>query len=133
MASDSKRLRRVLDIQEKLKAVHEMRYATMLASAEAAAKEAAEITARFEDSGSLSELFPDLYIRRIKAALVNEQRLREMARQEASLVAEQTARVRMVERQWAEASRKEERKIQETETLEAIAHTLHDKRSGRPD
>jgi hypothetical protein len=124
MVSDSKRLRRVLQIQEKLKAVHEMRHATLLASAEASAREAADIAARFEDPDSLSELFPDLYVRRIKAALANENRLRDMARREAERVAEQTARVRMVERQWKDAAREEERKSQEAETLEAVANSL---------
>jgi hypothetical protein len=69
MASRTERLKKLVEVQEQLKAFHEMRRATALAEAAAAGREAAELAARFDAPDSLTDLFPDLYARGVERAL----------------------------------------------------------------
>jgi hypothetical protein len=124
MQSRKERLRKLVDVQERLKAFHEMRRASFLAGASAAEREATEIASRFDAPGSLSDLFPDLYARRIEAALTRRDRQAGLARAEATLVATATARVNLVGRSWREAVRRDERAEQEKATLEAVERGL---------
>jgi len=125
MATDSRRLRRLLDLQGKLKAVHEMRHADYTAKALAAEKEAADLFADMGNPDSFSRLFPDIYVRAVRAALAREHHFKEKARQEAISVATQAARTNMVEDAWRAARRQEDRKEQEKETLETVERRIH--------
>jgi hypothetical protein len=125
MVTDSRRLRRLLDLQGKLKAVHEMRHADYTAKAAAAGKEAAELFTEMGNPESFSRLFPDLYVRAVRAALARERHFKEKARQEATTVAMQTARANMVEEAWRSARRREDREEQDKEILEAVERQLH--------
>jgi hypothetical protein len=124
MASRTERLRKLVDVQEQLKALHEMRRATALAEAAAAGREAAELAARFDAPDSLTDLFPDLYARRVERALRRQDQKLASARAEAGHVATQTARANMVERSWREALRGDERQAQDRATLEAVERSI---------
>jgi hypothetical protein len=124
MASRTERLRKLVDVQEQLKAFHEMRRANALAEAAAAAREASELAARFDAADSLTDLFPDLYARRIERALRRQDQRLASARTEAGHVATQTARTNMVERSWREAMRADERQAEDRATLEAVERKL---------
>jgi hypothetical protein len=120
MASRTERLRKLVDVQEQLKALHEMRRATALAEAAAAGREATELAARFDAPDSLTDLFPDLYARRVERALRRQDQRLASARTEAGHVAIQTARMNMVERSLREALRHDERQAHDRATLEAV-------------
>jgi hypothetical protein len=124
MASRTERLRKLVEVQEQLKAFHEMRRATALAEAAAAGREAAELAARFDAPDSLADLFPDLYARGVERALRRQDRKLASAETEAGHVATQTARTNMVERSWREAARADERHAEDRATLEAVERTL---------
>jgi hypothetical protein len=124
MASRADRLRKLVDVQEQLKAIHEMRRATALAEAAAAGREAAELAARFEAPDSLTDLFPDLYARSIERARRRQDQRLASARIEAGHVATQTARTNMAERSWRQAAHAEDRQAQDRATLEAIERML---------
>jgi hypothetical protein len=124
MASRTERLRKLVDVQEQLKAFHEMRRANALAEAAAAGREASELAARFDAADSLTDLFPDLYARRIERALRRQDQRLASARTEAGHVATQTARTNMVERSWREAMRADERQAEDRATLEAVERKL---------
>ena len=70
MATRKERLKKLVSVQEQLKALHEMRHAGFLAEASSAESEAAELRERFDAEGSLSALFPEIYHRRIDQALM---------------------------------------------------------------
>jgi hypothetical protein len=124
MTSRTDRLRKLVEVQEQLKAFHEMRRANALAEAAAAGREAAELAARFDAPDSLTDLFPDIYARGIERALRRQDQRLASARVEAGHVATQTARTNMVERSWREATRAEERQAEDRATLEAVERTL---------
>jgi len=124
MVSRTERLRKLVEVQEQLKAFHEMRRATALAEAAAAGREAAELAARFDAPDSLTDLFPDLYARGVERALRRQDQKLASASIEAGHVATQTARTNMVERSWREAVRADERQAEDHATLEAVERTL---------
>ncbi len=68
MTTRQQRLKKLVAVQEQLKALHETRRATLLAEAHAAEAEAHALAQRFDEPNSLSGLFPDLYNRRIAGA-----------------------------------------------------------------
>lgn len=114
------RLKKVLTLQEQLKRLHETRHAMLLSSAVAAQREAEEIVQRIGVEGSLSEVFPEIYHRRIAKA--NQQRVERLslAREEAQRVAQANARTDIVERNYREALREDERYRIEKEQLENV-------------
>ena len=124
MASRTERLRKLVEVQEQLKAFHEMRRATALAEAAAAGREAAELAARFDAPDSLTDLFPDLYARGVERALRRQDQKLASACIEAGHVATQSARTNMVERSWREAVRADERQAEDRATLEAVERAL---------
>jgi hypothetical protein len=124
MASRAERLRKLVEVQEQLKAFHEMRRATALAEAAAAGREAAELAARFDAPDSLTDLFPDLYARGVERALRRQDQKLASAGIEAGHVATQTARTNMVERSWREAVRADERQAEDRATLDAVERAL---------
>ena len=120
MTTRRQRLKKLVSVQEQLKALHETRHAGFLAQAAAAAREADEIAASADAETSLSGLFPELYNRRIERALSREAENRDLARSEAERVATATARTNMVERSYREARRQDDRAKGERDRLEMI-------------
>lgn len=120
MTTRRERLKKLVSVQEQLKALHETRHAGFLAQAAAAAQEAGEIAARADVETSLSGLFPELYSRRIERALSRETENRDLARHEAERVATATARTNMVERSYREARQQDDRAKGERDRLEMI-------------
>lgn len=123
MTTRIQRLKKLVVVQEQLKALHETRRATLLAEAHAAEAEARELAGRFDEPGSLSGLFPDLYHRRIAEAADRQAEKLESARREANLIAAATARVNMVERAYKDVSRRDERQKSDRERLDLIGQT----------
>lgn len=120
MTTRRERLKKLVSVQEQLKALHETRHAGFLAQAAAAAQEAGEIAARADAETSLSGLFPELYSRRVERALSRETENRDLARHEAERVATATARTNMVERSYREARQQDDRARGERDRLEMI-------------
>ncbi len=120
MATRLQRLKKLVAVQEQVKALHETRRATLLAEAHAAEAEARELAERFDQPGSLSGLFPDLYYRRIADASDRQAEKLEGARREAGLVAAATARTNRVERAYKEVSRRDERERADRDRLDLI-------------
>lgn len=114
------RLKKLVKVQEQLKAFHETRHAGFLATAAAAAAEARELAESFDANDTLAPLFPELYNRRIAGALAREQANLESARGEAGRVATATARSNMVERAYRDVRRLDEREAADRERLELI-------------
>ncbi|KQZ86985.1 hypothetical protein ASD64_05865 [Mesorhizobium sp. Root157] len=120
MTTRKERLRKLVQVQEQLKALHETRRATFLSNAAAAKHEAEALVETFDAPGSLSGLFPDLYNNRIANAVARSQDNLEQARNEAALVAAATARTNMVERAYDEVRRLDERHQSDRERLDLI-------------
>src|SRR5690606_13345839 len=120
MSDRKNRLKKLVEVQEQLKALHEMRRAGFLAQAAAAEREAAALAERFDADDSLAGLFPELYHNRIAAALMQRDESLDGARAEAALVATATARTNMVERAYKAARRDDERQRGDRERLEII-------------
>jgi len=120
MTSRKDRLKKLVAVQEQLKALHETRHAGFLAAAAAAEAEARQIVEHFDTDSSLASIFPELYHRRIANALDQQKASLENARQEASLIATATARTNMVERAYKDAHRRDERERSDRERLELI-------------
>ena len=121
MTTRVERLKKLLTLQEQLKAMHEMRHAGFVAEAVAARNEAEDIVDRFNAEDSLSALFPEVYHRRIGSALTREDTNRKLASGEAAKVATATARTNMVERSYREARVADERERGDKERLEIIS------------
>lgn len=120
MTTRKERLRKLVKLQDQLKAVHETRHAGFLAESIAAGNEAAELAGRFDMEGSMSALFPEIYHDRIGRALAQQQASERMARDEAEKLAAATARTNMVERAYRDAVRKHDRDTADRERLEMI-------------
>lgn len=126
MTTRSERLKRLVRLQRQIKALHETKHATHLSQAAAARQEAAEMLEALNAASPMPGLFPDLYNRRIGAAMEREARETGHAQQEAARVATATARANVVERAYKEAFRLEEREMAEKEQLETIERKLTD-------
>ena len=120
MTGRADRLKRLVRLQKQVKALHETRHATHLSQAANARQEAAELIDSLNTASPLPGLFPDLYNRRIGAAMGRETHELAQADIEAGRVATATARTNIVERAWREAFRLEERDAAEKETLESV-------------
>ena len=116
----TRRLGGLLDVQRRLLSVHEARRAGHLVAAERAMAEAADLKARADGESSFSSVFPDLYSKRIEAALNRAAIARGQAAEEAGRVAAATLRTRRVEEAFRAALSVDERREQERETLEAM-------------
>ncbi|MBZ9813742.1 hypothetical protein [Mesorhizobium sp. CA7] len=114
------RLKKLVKVQEQLKALHETRHAGFLAAAVKAEAEAKELIERFDTDSSVAGLFPALYHRRITDALGRQQQNLDNARQEAALIATATARTNMVERAYKDERRRDERERSDRERLDLI-------------
>lgn len=120
MASRAERLKRLVKLQEQIKALHETRHATYLSHAAAARKDASELLEALNAASPLPGLFPDLYNRKIGDAVAREEKETIRAKDEAGRVATATARTNIAERAWREAFRLEERQSAEKEQLENV-------------
>ncbi len=114
------RLKKLVKVQEQLKALHETRHAGYVAQAVAADAEARDLTVSFDGDSAMPQLFPELYHQRISAALARRQLNLGLASVEASKVAAATARTNMVERAYRDARRRDERNSADRERLEII-------------
>ena len=124
MTTRVERLKKLLTLQEQLKAMHEMRHAGFIAEAVPAKKDAVELVDRFNAEESMSALFPEVYHRRIGSALSREDANRKLATGEAAKVATATARTNMVERTFREARAADERERGDKERLDIIGQRL---------
>jgi hypothetical protein len=120
MAARKDRLKKLVEVQEQLKALHETRHAGFLAEAAAADEEAKALAERFDAPDSLAALFPELYHNRIAGALARREAKLDAARREAELIAMATARTNMVERAYKTARQADERQRGDRERLELI-------------
>ncbi len=120
MTTRKERLRKLVIVQEQLKALHETRHAGHLAAAAAAGQEATELAARFDAQESMSVLFPEIDNRRISQALTRQDENVAMAREEAGRIATATARTNMVERAYRDVRRQDDRDHADRERLEMI-------------
>lgn len=120
MTTRKDRLKKLVKVQEQLKALHETRHAGFLAAAVAAESEAKELIEHFDADSSLAGLFPALYHRRIADAFGRQKENLENARQEAALIATATARTNMVERAYKDVRNRDERERSDRERLDLI-------------
>jgi len=120
MTTKQQRLKKLVHVQEQLKAFHEMRYASFRAQAVAAENEARALRERFDAAGSMSALFPEIYHKRIEREMEHAAQNQSLAEQEIAYVAAATARTNMVERAYRDARREEERTRGDRERLEMI-------------
>lgn len=124
MAGRSERLKRLVKLQEQIKALHETRHAMHLSQARQAGDEASALVDSLNAASPLPGLFPDLYARRITSAIDRQQRQSGLASAEAGLVANANARTQMVERAYREALRFEDRREEERQQLENVERGL---------
>lgn len=124
MPGRSDRLKRLLRVQNQLKASHEMRRAGFLGAAGVADREATEIATRKEGSDTLASLFPELYERRIEQALNARDQNLKAAEREAGKIATETVRTNRIEDDFRQALRREERVAEERDGLEAVERTI---------
>ena len=124
MTTRRERLRKLVEVQEHLKALHETRRAGLLAEAAAADEEARMLAERFDADDSLAVLFPDIYHNRIAGALARRDARLAAARLETGLLATATARTNMVERAYQTERRADERQRGDRERLDLIEQKL---------
>jgi hypothetical protein len=129
MTTRRERLKKLVAVQEQLKALHETRHATLLSQAHEAQAEARALVERFDAADSLSGLFPDLYHRRIANAVTRQEQNLEAASQEASSIIAATARTNMIERAYKDVSRREERERGDRDRLDLIGQKRRDEPS----
>ncbi|RUW41096.1 MAG: hypothetical protein E5V91_01415 [Mesorhizobium sp.] len=120
MTTRKDRLKKLVKVQEQLKALHETRHAGFLAAAVKAEAEAKELIEHFDTDRSLAGLFPALYHKRITDALGRQKQNLEDAKHEAALIATATARTNMVERAYKDVRRRDERERSDRERLDLI-------------
>ncbi len=121
MSRKTQRLTRLLDLQQKVKKVHETRQATHMAQARAAETEAEDVIAAFNAEGSLSSLFPELYHARVAGATAAKQQHLANVQVEALRVAKASVRVDAVRRQVVVARRADDRAADERDQTEALS------------
>jgi hypothetical protein len=124
MESRAGRLKRLIRLQEQIKSLHETRHANHLTQAANARADANDLLDSLNKASPLPGLFPEMYNRRIGAAVDLEQRETQMAEQERVNVATATARTKRVQQAWREAAMIEQRAAEEKEQLEIIERAL---------
>lgn len=120
MTTRKERLRKLVVVQEQLKALHETRHAMFLSEAASARNEAIDLAGRFDAEDTMSGLFPEIYNRRIGNALAREDENIARARDEAGRIATATARTNMVERAYRDIRRQDDRDSADRECLDMI-------------
>jgi hypothetical protein len=127
MQSRKDRLRKLVKVQEQLRSLHETRHATHLAREAAARTEAADLVERFDADETLSDLFPEIYHRRIANALAEGEANAQLAKAEAERVAAARARTNMAERAYRTERQWSDRRIADRERLDLIDRRKRDK------
>ena len=123
-AERKKRLAKLVVLQRRLKAFHEMRHSAHVAAAHAAEEEAHALIGRFDDPGSLSALFPEIYHARIAGAFARRDSSLAAADEEAQRVATATLRASKVEDAYRDVSRAVDEKAADKERLEIVERKL---------
>jgi len=118
MSSRKDRLEKLMHLEQRVRQLHETRYATQVAAANAARTEAEELARRFEAADSFGSLFPALYSNRISQAMGREQVSLARARVEAGKVTTAKLRGNAIEEQWRVERDRVERAEQERDALE---------------
>jgi hypothetical protein len=124
MESRADRLKRLIRLQKQIKSLHQTRRANHISQANHARQDANELLQSLNNASPLPGLFPDIYNRRIGAAVDLEQRETQKANQDAANVATATVRTKIVEQAWREAAQLEERAEEEKEQLEIIERSF---------
>lgn len=124
MAQSSKRLGHLIKVQRQLKAMHEMRHATHLADARAAAGRAAEVLEGRSGEASMSDLFPDVYARFVERCRAEQAAAEAKAAEAAADVARETVRGEKLAQHHRDAVRAEERVAEDRAALETVEHLL---------
>lgn len=124
-----RRLAKLVKLENRLKAFHETRHAGHLAEANRAGEEAKAIGDRFNDPNSLSALFPEVYHRRIEAALATRENSLGLARLEERKIAAATVRTSRIEEQYRHAVRAVDEQVAAREREELVDRRA---RSGKP-
>jgi hypothetical protein len=127
-----KRLAKLVKLENRLKAFHESRHAGHLAEARNAAADAAEVSARFDDPGSLSALFPQVYHRKVESALAEQARALENAKKEERQIAAATVRTNRVGERYREAARTVEEERAARERQELVDRNARMSPAGKP-
>jgi hypothetical protein len=120
MSNRRERLKKLVEVQEQIRALHETRHAGHLAAAASAQAEAAALAERFDAPDSLAGLFPELYHRRMAEAVAVHEKNHELAKQEAGQVAAATMRVNAVMRAYQAVRAWDEREKSDRERLDII-------------
>jgi hypothetical protein len=120
MSRRTDRLGRLVDVQRQLKLLHETRNALHIAAAATAGAEASDLIRRFDGDGSLAPMFPDVYNRRISAAMNRETESLALASVEARHAAEARIRTGRVEHALRDERRREDRAADERDLLELL-------------
>lgn len=129
MADDRKaRLQKLITLQRKLKAIHEIRQATHLVEAARQEEEARAIAARIDDPASMATLFPGVYQRGVTQAVEKSREAGAQARIEADKAAVATRRETMVEDAYHRVSREVDRQRMERDTLEHVERRIEPRR-----
>jgi uncharacterized coiled-coil DUF342 family protein len=116
-----KRLTKLVQVQRQIKALHENRHASHLASANAAEQEARDLVERFDSGTSVSSLFPDLYHQRISRSFAARDEYQDLAAREAQKIVAATLRADRAEKAQREAGKTLEEKAEQRQRLELAA------------
>lgn len=119
-----KRLAKLVKLQRQLKALHETRHSGHVAAAVAAEEEARALIERFDDPGSLSALFPEIYHSRISGAFGRRDRSLTLASEEAQRVTTATLRADRVAEAYREVARVVDERAADKERLEIVERKL---------
>lgn len=120
----SRRLKRLAELQETVKAVHEFRRAGHLAAAARAEDDAEGLREAAEQPSPLAGMTAALYPRYAAAAFARADAARVDAAMEAERIAIETARGERLDVQRRAAMRDEERDDEERDRLEALEQAL---------
>ncbi|MER2534800.1 MAG: hypothetical protein ABTQ31_06500 [Rhizobiaceae bacterium] len=131
MTSRASRLGKLLEVQRQMKALHETRRAGLLAEAVRAEQEAADIAARLDGGDAMATMFPELYHRRIDAALRLAGERKQAAQDEAQKVSAATLREKRIAQAHREAAGWEERLREERQRLDTITLGLAGQKASR--
>lgn len=127
MVSRTERLKKLVEVQEQLKALHEARRAGYISAAIAAREDAADLARRSGTQSEISAVFPDLYNRGIERALARGVANDGLAEREAKMVAEVTVRTNKTEAAHRKSAAADDRERADRERLEMINRSLNKK------
>jgi broad specificity phosphatase PhoE len=124
MSERTKRLKDLAEVQGRIHQLHQARRATLLAEAHAAQAEAEAIGQRSYEAGSLSDLFPDLYARKVAEALRRRDEKIAAASAEGRAAATAKARAEKIAEAHETARAVELRQLEDRERLDSLEQRL---------